>query len=552
MPFPGSKKEGITPQTTPRAPEPFSEPLPPQIASRDAEPGGNRGHESDELSETPIEAPDTIQEANVDEEDTQPNDVDEDSAARGDVSPRQAPEPSESGDDGEDGDATPQGDVAVAAGDEEDQGEHPKEESLEVIPEETGAGNGENGAGNEEGDAEAKTAEGATLDPSLLEGERKRLRDIVHRFVTSAMEGVPCTLLAEGRRTATQYRIDSGLENFVVVSAQDTSHVMVGCRIATIEDVYSVKDDGSSPFPPGVISSLTQEELGSLLMVVFRGGQDKLFRFCLLVESRDSCSAFMEAMSCLHMYSQPQSEEQRKHLANETMRHHGGVPDKAAVGRIASKAADAAMSQQASVGYFLRCVGVQGGKGALGPLVNRAVKFARHVPLTPLPPKEVAAYLSSYGYEAVNETTWRTTPNANGATTRPDLEIRVTQHIEVAGHTWYMLECVMHLDGVGRQTRLEWQTPRRLTHLRRDLHDRVKAAMGSSYATHFSGARFARSGGLPGTTAALHKWSSVLAKSIRSGIAQPHVVGIVLRFLEAPSPQVPQDIIMPPSLPTAP
>lgn len=395
--------------------------------------------------------------------------------------------------------------------------------------------------------SELKSSSGAAdskaMDNDKLQAERVRLKEVVHKFVARALAGSPCTLLAESGRTAVKYCIDSSLETFSLVSATDMSQTLIACRIANIEDVYSIADDGTAPFPAAVLTVLQQDELSSLLMIVFRGPQSRLYRFCMLEESEKTCTSFLEALSCLHMYAQPQAGKLRKQVAEEHSKLYCQDGEEIDLDRIANGAAEAALAQQASVGFFLKCAGVRGGRGPWGAIKCKAMKLSRPVPITPLSAKQVPGYLGSYGYAASTATAWRITPAVSGLGSRPRLDIGVTQHIEVAGHTWYMMECVMNLEGPLLHPRLEWQVPRRLAHLRQDLHDPVKALLGKTYNKHFSGSRFARAGGVPGTTATLRKWCSTLATLLRSGAAVPSLVALVLRFLEAPSPELPSDAI---------
>lgn len=441
--------------------------------------------------------------------------------------------------DGAEGTAVDEeGEMAAKEGDDPEAGRSPEGETKKADDGNDGSGEILSGNAGGAGGDEPK------VDQEKLQAERLRLKELVHKFVARALAGSPCTLLAEAGRTNTKYCIDSSLETFLLVSAEDMSHTLIACRIANIEDVYSVADDGMAPFPQPILGLLQQTELPQLLMIVFRGPQNRLYRFCILEESDKTCATFMEAMSCLHMYAQPQAERLRQQVVAEHAKLHGGKNSDADLSLVASRAADAALAQQASVGFFLRCAGVRGGRGALGALKCKAMKLSRQVTISPLSPDQVAGYLGAYGFAAQSATAWRITPSIMGLGALPKLEIGVTQHIEVAGHTWYMVECTMALTSGGQKhPKLEWQVPRRLAHLRHDLHDPVKAALGKNYHKHFSGSRFARAGGVPGTTAALHKWSHALAHVIRSGSAQPILVALVLRFLEAPSPELPRDAL---------
>lgn len=152
----------------------------------------------------------------------------------------------------------------------------------------------------------------------------------------------------------------------------------------------------------------------------------------------------------------------------------------------------------------------------------------------PLPPLAVAPYLEAYGYQAADANTWQVPPCADGSAERgTQLELGVVGHTEVDGHTWYTIVCSIVL-GKNRGS-LDWRVHRRLHQLREYLHAHVKTEMGEDvYRQHFADAHFARSGGLPGTTARLHTWCGALTSCINTGRAPPAVVAVVLHFFEAP------------------
>merc|ERR1712039_578930 len=113
---------------------------------------------------------------------------------------------------------------------------------------------------------------------------------------------------------------------------------------------------------------------------------------------------------------------------------------------------------------------------------------------------------------------------------------------EAARHTWYIVESRVSLGEDSRvEACIQWLAPRRLEHLRKDLHDIVKSTLGeTAYATWFharEGAKFAPHGGLPGTTAHLRRWFDALSSCINSKVAPPLVAAVTLRFLEAPDSQ---------------
>jgi len=150
-----------------------------------------------------------------------------------------------------------------------------------------------------------------SLSPEEKEAEKARLQQLVNNFAKKAVRGCPCVYIKEstGERVTTQYRIDKSLEYLIVVSNQDTSRAEVTCPIASIQDIYSLVEDGEGCFPAEVVSKLSAEDQKMLLMVVYRNGQSKMFRFCLLEESPDTRDTFLECLRILCIYAQsaPQS-----------------------------------------------------------------------------------------------------------------------------------------------------------------------------------------------------------------------------------------------------
>mmetsp|Transcript_72594 Transcript_72594/g.200260 ORF Transcript_72594/g.200260 Transcript_72594/m.200260 type:complete len:215 (+) Transcript_72594:155-799(+) len=148
-----------------------------------------------------------------------------------------------------------------------------------------------------------------SLSPEEKEREKERLQSLVNSFARKAVKGAPCTYFNEGtgERFSTQYRIDKGLEYLIILNAQDANHAEVTCPIIAIQDIYSVVEDGESCFPPEVLSTIKPTELEQLLMVVYRGGNDKIFRFCMLEESRESLDMFLECLRILCIYAQQAS-----------------------------------------------------------------------------------------------------------------------------------------------------------------------------------------------------------------------------------------------------
>jgi len=148
----------------------------------------------------------------------------------------------------------------------------------------------------------------------------------------------------------------------------------------------------------------------------------------------------------------------------------------------------------------------------------------------------ISAFLRKYGYgvttEGVSACAWETA-DAPGGDSIIRLELHVSGHEELDGHTWYRVDC--SLSSV-KMRPFNWQMSCRLTQLRDDLHDPVKAALAKRYDEYFAKSPFAHMGGPRGTTARLDGWCSALADCINAKGVKPAIVNLVLHFVEVPPP----------------
>mmetsp|Transcript_93209 Transcript_93209/g.285271 ORF Transcript_93209/g.285271 Transcript_93209/m.285271 type:complete len:221 (-) Transcript_93209:88-750(-) len=155
----------------------------------------------------------------------------------------------------------------------------------------------------------APAADDGSTARSLTEEEKQaekvRLQGLVNSFAKRAVRGCPCEYIREGvaERVASQYRIDKSLELLSVHNAADPSLQEVSCPIAAIQDIYALVEDGETCFPQEVVKVLRPEERDLLLMVVYKTG-DKMFRFCILEETKDSRDIFLECLRILCIYAQ--------------------------------------------------------------------------------------------------------------------------------------------------------------------------------------------------------------------------------------------------------
>eukprot|EP00933_Yihiella_yeosuensis_P043451 TRINITY_DN38245_c0_g1_i1.p1 TRINITY_DN38245_c0_g1~~TRINITY_DN38245_c0_g1_i1.p1 ORF type:complete len:396 (+),score=73.54 TRINITY_DN38245_c0_g1_i1:154-1188(+) len=160
---------------------------------------------------------------------------------------------------------------------------------------------------------------------------------------------------------------------------------------------------------------------------------------------------------------------------------------------------------------------------------------------------QVRFYLELFGYSVTDHRSW------GNQSDMPSLSIDVTTHIEQAGFTWYLVTCTLKANTPnfslmpcdGRPYQLDWEAPRRLCHLRADLHDRLKydmeasqASQASQYSSIFEGKPFALHGAPKGTTARLSAWLQALAKAINEKQATPAQAAATLHFFYAPLPQL--------------
>ncbi|CAE8703476.1 unnamed protein product, partial [Polarella glacialis] len=147
-------------------------------------------------------------------------------------------------------------------------------------------------------DAQLSARSALSLSADEKEKEKARLQALVNSFIKKAVRGYPCVYLREGsaERIETQYRIDKNLEYLIVVSLKDSAQAEVTCPISMIQDIYCFAEDGASCFPPEVVEALWPGEPELLLMVVFANNDGKLYRFCILAESKATRDEFLECI----------------------------------------------------------------------------------------------------------------------------------------------------------------------------------------------------------------------------------------------------------------
>lgn len=145
-----------------------------------------------------------------------------------------------------------------------------------------------------------------SLTEAEKQAEKTRLQTLVNTFAKRAVSGSPCWYIKEGtgQRMATQYRVDKSLEHLIIVNPKDPKIAEVTCPIAAIQDIYSYVEDGEQCFPADVLKSVEPTEKDLMLMVVYRNGSGKMFRFCLFEASTESRDMFLECLRILCIYAQ--------------------------------------------------------------------------------------------------------------------------------------------------------------------------------------------------------------------------------------------------------
>lgn len=145
---------------------------------------------------------------------------------------------------------------------------------------------------------------------------------------------------------------------------------------------------------------------------------------------------------------------------------------------------------------------------------------------------EEVPFLAAFGFIAKDKLTWEE------GKPMPKLSLNLDEHFEQAGCTWYIIKCQLEVPGAdGQVETLNWEAPRRLHHLRMELHDRMKYYMEEKfYARVFGETPFARHMGLPGTTARLKAWLATLATAVEKQEVPPMAAAITLLFLHTPLP----------------
>mmetsp|Transcript_17790 Transcript_17790/g.46952 ORF Transcript_17790/g.46952 Transcript_17790/m.46952 type:complete len:203 (-) Transcript_17790:403-1011(-) len=133
------------------------------------------------------------------------------------------------------------------------------------------------------------------------ESEKARLKVLVNQFANKASKGCPCSYFSEatGERIETTYRLRWNLSELTIVSPKDSSETIAHCPLATIQDIYTLSEDGESCFPAKIVKAVRPEEQDRLVLVVYQGGQILTF----LEESIESRDRLLECLRILCIYA---------------------------------------------------------------------------------------------------------------------------------------------------------------------------------------------------------------------------------------------------------
>jgi len=146
-----------------------------------------------------------------------------------------------------------------------------------------------------------------SFTPEQKEAEKQRLQALVSTFARKAVKGRPCTYIADSGRLASGiYFVSKNLQHLTITTAHSSS-TEISCAIASIQDIFSMSEDGSECFPGEVYKAVARErpdDIELLLMVIFQGPDGVLGKFCMLESSAQSRSDFLECMRVLCIYAQ--------------------------------------------------------------------------------------------------------------------------------------------------------------------------------------------------------------------------------------------------------
>lgn len=154
-------------------------------------------------------------------------------------------------------------------------------------------------------DSSEVVSERRELNTGEKDAEKARLQLLINTFAKQAIKGVPCTYINEDslEQVQTTYRIDKNLKSLMIMSSNPEIPELV-CPINKIQDIYSFVEDGASCFSPEIINMLRHEEKDKLIMIMYFGSRDKIFRFCILETSTKNRDIFLECLRILCVYAQ--------------------------------------------------------------------------------------------------------------------------------------------------------------------------------------------------------------------------------------------------------
>jgi len=132
--------------------------------------------------------------------------------------------------------------------------------------------------------------------------EKDRLQELVKSFAKQALQGLPCTYLDQltGLKHETHYKLCKKLQNLLLVAPPSATFAEVKVAISQVEEIHVLREGQQwqqAAFPPGLLSSLDEEEQSRLLMVSSPAGH-----ICFLETSTQSRDNFLTCMRILRLY----------------------------------------------------------------------------------------------------------------------------------------------------------------------------------------------------------------------------------------------------------
>lgn len=138
--------------------------------------------------------------------------------------------------------------------------------------------------------------------------QHQRLHRMFNTFAAQAKAGLPCEFLTAkgGLPTAATYVLDRSMQVLTWNPAvQGTAEHMIKCRIGTIQDVFTYKEDGSQHFPVALLSNLSDAKKELLLLITFQDRHGRPKELYMIETSEQARDTFLECLRILNTSAQP-------------------------------------------------------------------------------------------------------------------------------------------------------------------------------------------------------------------------------------------------------